>query len=373
MSSGLKFTIIFFAIFAGLSLIGVFFGHGVANPVPRKDMLEFSMPTNMMLAAPKNQVRQEVDPKTGKAKIIAPQGFKIVREVPAEYGEAGPGDPCRPQPPATPKMMRREVREERHFGTVTGNNMEVGTEGEQVVVRVPNGGTLTENKISFRGVWIWIAAFLTLAILSFLYDDNPIYKFAEHLFIGVSAAYWMVVGIWTTLVPNLLGKLWPALVARINPGVGDVERNLFYIIPAVFGIILLLRLSSKLGWMSRWSLAFIVGTTAGLNFVGYLQSDFVGQIEGAMLPLVVVNPQTGFSLGGTFSAVVMFVSVLSALVYFFFSSEHKGVMGAASRVGIWVLMVTFGASFGYTVMGRIALLVGRMEFLFADWLNIIAK
>ena len=55
----------------------------------------------------------------------------------------------------------------------------------------------------------WFAGFLTLAILSFLYKDNPFYKFAEHLFVGVSAAYWMVVAWHTTLMPNLFAKLWP--------------------------------------------------------------------------------------------------------------------------------------------------------------------
>ena len=35
----------------------------------------------------------------------------------------------------------------------------------------------------------WIAIFLTICILSYLYKDNPFYKFAEHLFIGVSLGY----------------------------------------------------------------------------------------------------------------------------------------------------------------------------------------
>jgi hypothetical protein len=182
----------------------------------------------------------------------------------------------------------------------------------------------------------------------------------------------MVIGFWTVMVPNLMGKLWPSLVARINPGVGEVERSWLYLIPLVFGLILLMRLSRRYGWLSRWALAFIVGTTAGLNFVGYLASDFVGQIEGAMGPLVVTGAH-GVSVGGTFSAIVMFIGVLACLVYFFFSSEHKGLMGMAGRVGVWILMITFGASFGYTVMGRIALLVGRMEYIFGDWLNIILK
>ena len=33
----------------------------------------------------------------------------------------------------------------------------------------------------------WVAAFLTLAIFSFLYKDNPFYKIAEHIFVGISA------------------------------------------------------------------------------------------------------------------------------------------------------------------------------------------
>ncbi|RME22800.1 MAG: hypothetical protein D6800_10615, partial [Candidatus Zixiibacteriota bacterium] len=54
---------------------------------------------------------------------------------------------------------------------------------------------------------VTFSAFLTLAIMSFLYADNPIYKFAEHLFVGVSAAYWMTMGFWTTIVGNLIPRL----------------------------------------------------------------------------------------------------------------------------------------------------------------------
>lgn len=231
------------------------------------------------------------------------------------------------------------------------------------------GETVFNFFLLFKNFWIWFAAFLTLCILSFLYDDNPFYKFAEHLFVGVSAAYWMVLGVWSTLGPNLMGKLIPKQMAFFYPGLSQVEPNYFYIVPLILGILLLMRLSSNGGWLSRWSLAFIVGTTAGLNFMWYLNSDFIAQINQAIIPLV--DNTNGFSLGGTISKIILFGGTLCGLVYFFFSKEHKGVFGAASRVGIWVLMVTFGASFGYTVMGRIALLVGRMEYIFRDWLQII--
>jgi hypothetical protein len=65
------------------------------------------------------------------------------------------------------------------------------------------------------------------------------------------------------------------------------------------------------------------------------------------------------------------VGTFSGLVYFFFSKEHKGVFGGTAKVGIFFLMVTFGASFGYTVMSRMSLLIGRIDFLFGDWLGLI--
>ena len=55
--------------------------------------------------------------------------------------------------------------------------------------------------------------------------------------------------------------------------------------------------------------------------------------------------------------------MISSLVYFFFSKEHKGTVGAISKIGIYFLMIKFGASFGFAVMGRISLLIGRFEDL----------
>jgi hypothetical protein len=58
-------------------------------------------------------------------------------------------------------------------------------------------------------------------------------------------------------------------------------------------------------------------------------------------------------------------------MYFFFSREHKGALGATARVGITFIMVAFGASFGFTVMARISLLIGRFYFLLHNWLHLI--
>jgi hypothetical protein len=217
---------------------------------------------------------------------------------------------------------------------------------------------------------VWIGALLTLMIFSFLWKDNAFYKFAEHLFVGVSAAYWMVVAIWTTILPNLIARLYPSLVQRVIPGAGATEPQYDYLLPLVFGLLLLTRLLPKIHYLSRWAMALVIGYAAGTNLIRYLQSDLMSQISSTIVPVVVVA-EGRVSVGQTFSHIILFLGVFCGLVYFFFSREHKGVLKPASRIGIWILMVTFGASFGYTVMARISLLTGRVQYLLRDWLGLI--
>jgi nitrate reductase gamma subunit len=195
-------------------------------------------------------------------------------------------------------------------------------------------------------VGIWIAALLTLCIFSFLYKDNPFYRFAEHLFIGISAGYWLCRYYRNIFLPNL----WTPLFER-----GQV----LYIVPFVLGIMMLMRLSKKTAWISRWPLAVIVGTTSGYFLVTYLQSNGLEQVRATLVPL------------DSFSNIVLVAGVVSGLVYFFFSKAHKGPFGTVARVGVYFLMIAFGASFGYTVMARISLLFGRMYFLLSEWLRVV--
>jgi hypothetical protein len=229
-------------------------------------------------------------------------------------------------------------------------------------------------------IGVWIAAFLTLAILSFLWRDNPVYKLAESIVVGVSAAYWMVVGFWSTIVPNLFQPLLPGLVqAWALPGTkGEyVDGWWISLIPLLLGIMLLMRLAPKGGWISIWPLAFIFGTTAGLKLVAFTQTDFLAQLSNSIVPLYVLSPdaadpaQLRWDVAASVGNLVLITGILCTLAYFFFSIEHKGFVGKASRLGIWVLMITFGSAFAFTVMGRIALLSQRLEFLFNDWLWLI--
>ena len=239
--------------------------------------------------------------------------------------------------------------------------------------RLPRKGLREWPRFSLsRTIGTWVAALMTLAVFSFLYRDNPLYKLAESTVVGVSAAYWMVVAFWSTLIPNLFGVLFPEWIQSwAQPGLSPVRVEFWQlsIIPLILGGMLLWRLMPSGGWISRWPLAFIIGATAGIRLIGFLQADFISQINNSIMPLIVF--EDGFQFWQSVRNVIVVLSILACLVYFFFSIEHKGAVGQVSRVGIWVLMITFGAAFGYTVMGRIALLAIRFEFLFDEWLWLI--
>ena len=374
-------------------------------------------------------------------------------------------------------------------------------------------------------VGFWIGIFLTFCILSFLYKDNPFYKFAEHLFIGVSIGYVVTKQYYDTLRPKLI----------VNLGDG----KWWYVIGLVLAVMLLMKLFRKTSHLGRYPIAFVVGLFAGLQITGVAQGDLGKQAEGAMQTVVAkqvdLNTGTktelqllpGFSpivaqkvidaraqkpftsldeltalpgltemqitdleeargsisgldsqaavlqmlpsgqrleamlkrlesftatrestreeLGkliakaktandkageddkkktakalaeaedeltktmkrfddaagliamitglrdgphsvvsgyelaaekaigapaasragsvwifGTLSNILLLLGLLAGLIYFYFSIEQKGPVGRVSRFGVWVLMIGFGASFGYTVQGRISLAIGRV-------------
>ncbi len=207
----------------------------------------------------------------------------------------------------------------------------------------------------------FIAGLLTLAIFSFLYKDNPLYKFAEHLFVGTSAGYWFIYNVYNVFMPNV----WHAW-----KNAGSTGDYLNIVLPVLLGIFMLMRLVPKVSWISRWAISFSVGMTVGFSIIMELETNVLKQIGATIAPFEGLSFSKGHVMDSV-NIIIILLAVLSALVYFFFSKEHTGGYGKIAKVGIWVLMVTFGASFGYTVMARISLLIGRVQFLQDEWWSAI--
>ncbi len=202
-------------------------------------------------------------------------------------------------------------------------------------------------------LWTTLGVALTFFTFSFLYKDNPLYKFAEHLVVGVSAGYFVVLLYFTALRPKLIDTVF-----------GNFSQEWFYMIPGILGIMMLFRFSRKLSWVSRYPIAVYIGIGSGLAIPLNMQNFVNRQLSATMIPV-------GIDSWAHFWNIFIVIGVICGVIYFFFSKEHKGLFGGLAKVGIWVLMIGFGASFGFTVMARISLFVNRIIY-FDKWREILA-
>lgn len=203
-------------------------------------------------------------------------------------------------------------------------------------------------------IWVWIAAILTLCIFSFLYKENPFYRFAEHLFVGISAGYYVAIYWNNAIVPNLYVPVFQ-------------QHNYWFIIPGLLGMMFFFRFNSKTGWLILIPLAVLLGTGSGMSLAPTFQTNILKQMQSA------IGDATNLKLGGwsLVWGLITFIGVLATLSYFFFSREQKGALKISANIGIWFIMIGFGASFGNTVMARVSLLIGRVQFLLTDWIHVI--
>ena len=190
-----------------------------------------------------------------------------------------------------------------------------------------------------------VAAILKLCIFSFLYKDNPLYQMAEQLLVGISLGYSLVFTYERIFIPYI----WQPIV---------LKHNFILIFPTLLGILYLFRFSRKLGWLSRYPIAFsMIGI--GLGVPLGIHAGILVQMRQAMVPVENIN------------LFLILLGTIAVLLYFFFSKAHTGAYGKFVGIGKWYMMIGFGASFGMTVMARISLLIGRIQFLVIDVLGLM--
>lgn len=224
---------------------------------------------------------------------------------------------------------------------------------------------MTEPLATMQIFEAWLAVGFTLLIYSFLYKDNPLFKLGEYIYVGLSAGY-ALCGDWFLVVwPDLIRPLYRCCTSRLG-GTLDTPlkpyETLWLFIPLILGVFMLTRFSQKLSWLSRYTFAFIMGTTSGMAIPYVISANLFKQIEPILKPFWGQD----ISMLTTINGFVSIIGVIAVLIYFFFSLEHKGPIKAIARIGIFYMMVSFGAAFGYTVMARESLAIGRMTKL-VEW------
>jgi len=231
---------------------------------------------------------------------------------------------------------------------------------------------VNENPLFNTFEWweIFLGGISTLAIFSFLYKENPIYRFFEHFYIGIATAY----GIVATIREFLWPKVFVPLLGLDRPIFPDGSYGepynanyLWFLLPMLFGSLYYFILSRRWSWLAQLVIGFSFGVSAGLTFKG-LFVELLPQLFDSFRPLYV--PDSGWE---TFTNAVFLLTLLSGMSYFFFTFRRGegGFVSRSSIVGRWMLMGCFGAFFGSTIMARMALLVERLEFLINKWWPLI--
>ncbi len=195
----------------------------------------------------------------------------------------------------------------------------------------------------------WLEALVTLAMLSFVFvRDNPAYRFCQAAYLGLATGNAMVVGYQNATklgFTPLAGGQWSLLI------------------PIIIGILMYTRFFPKIAWMNRYGMALIVSSGAALGLRAAIQTQFLDQIAAMFVPFNNINN------------VILTVGALCVITYFFFLKKNadrfSGSLKVVPHLGRLVMMVAFGATFGTTVMGRVSLLINRVQFLLQGWLGIV--
>ena len=204
----------------------------------------------------------------------------------------------------------------------------------------------------------------TLGIYSILYKENKVFRFFEHMYLGLAAGY-SISAAWN----DILRPQWWTLMM--------IEGRwwMLFAIPAAMMFYMIY--SKQNSWMSRLIFGLFLGATAGQTFQSFAADyfpKFRTAASKAVMDLTEVSQPGAYGLtpfSAALNNVLFMVILASVMTYFFFSFEQKGkVIPTVSKFGRYTLMVAFGALFGSTIMARMSLLIGRMYFLIHDFVQV---
>ena len=186
------------------------------------------------------------------------------------------------------------------------------------------------------------ALFIMMVYSGYLYKETVWIHIAEHVFIGTSVGYMVVLAI-----KNIVDNAWTPLAGG----------KLSYILPILLGLMLFLRYSKKTNFLSRWPLALMIGVGTGLAIKGVVIAWLISQIQSTA-KIATTSP------AAFINSLIILVGVVAGLIALLETKEQTGgAMKPAVSLGRTYLMAFFGVAFGLTVMTRFSVLFGGIEYI----------
>ena len=206
-----------------------------------------------------------------------------------------------------------------------------------------------------------ISCILTIMVLSYLVGDNPLFRVAVFIFVGVSAGYVGAVALYQVILPKV-----------IMPLVNDPRANLALLMPILLSLLLLAKIFPRISWLGSASMAFMVGVSAAVAIAGALIGTIVPQFIAAIAPFGLEDSTgVGSIIENLAEGAIMLLGTVTTLAYFHFgvkaSASGTGstnpVMRVLGLIGQFFIAVTFGVLFTGAYAAAVSALIARMYFI----------
>ena len=203
----------------------------------------------------------------------------------------------------------------------------------------------------FNDIGTIIALVLTIAVFSGFFKSNPLYRFAESRFIGVSAGYFAAIWYFSIIKP--------AYKSAIN---GD----LLILIPFLAGLLLFIPSNNETRYSKLRFLpaAFIIIVTTAINIPVYFLAFIQEMIRTSIIPLVSFDESGNLQIDMTINAILCIVCITSVIM--FLVARHRNnnrFVNTTGEIGRFFILVAIGSAFAYTLLSRLILFMGKIEFI----------
>jgi hypothetical protein len=212
-------------------------------------------------------------------------------------------------------------------------------------------------------IWGVIGFLLTIMVFSYLIGDNPLFRIATHLFIGIASGY--------VTVLLLEQVLWPKLIQPLLAG--SLGTRLLLLIPLALAILLFTKLSPQYGRLGNISLAFLVGSGAAIIIGGAIQGTLIPQSLAAINVFDFTSPGAMQStiLVHFLEGLFLLITTTASLLFFFYGEKPKTpwlhgpwqMIQAGRKVGEYFIAITLGAVYAGVMAASVAALVERVSSL----------
>lgn len=184
----------------------------------------------------------------------------------------------------------------------------------------------------------------TLLIFSYLIGDNPLFRIAVYIFVGVSSGYIAAVAWWQVI--------WPRLVYPLI--FGSMLEKGFMLVPLIGAVLIFMKISPRLAGMARIAMAFMVGVGAAVTIVGAVAGTLIPQVLGTIniFDLLDASSRNISPIEALFNGSVILAGTIFTLTYFHFGARPKAD-GTMVRMGFIELSAWMGRVFIGITLGAV--------------------